>query len=501
MLNLKFKIISIILLLSFLISIAGFAFAQEVPDSSNESELTQNQDAEMHQQFILYQKYEKKKKYKKYSKAKEKYAFKDTKTRLQYKKSYENYKLFKKNPIQYRQYAVLIKEYKKYKNYKEEYAPVKKYSKYKKYNKKEYDQYKNFGSSAYQAAYNRYEQKLRELAMTYGEADLGCGVNETPSGPCLGPLISVGLWSDSKSGIQDEPFKIKADMPYNIKDKNGTILNTKPIVAIPGDDGTTEVSYVPDSGGTLSISNTSLALTTTSPTEVSFVAADGNTNIVFDVSRPGSSFDRYRYSMKVRYSDYSKQIWAINILPMEHYVWGMGEITGTGDSKYNQVMTTSFRTYGYWKLKFSKKYATEGFQVNATPGNQLYYGYDWEAGNSNGVAAHPRIKEAALATPAMLMMYLKSINEIAITPYSSWTDGRTRSFEERWGSTLYPWCKSVADPYGKHPSYSTAQLESSGNHMVGLSANGALKLARDYGWSYQEIMSYYYSGVNYKKAY
>lgn len=481
------KLLYLFLLFSFFLS-PVFALAQEAPVSSNESELTQDQDADMHQKYILYQKYEKKKNYKEYSKAKEKYGFKDSAERLRYKQAYDNYKLFKKNPAQYRRFATLIKEYKRYKNYKEEYVPVKKYSKLKKYDKKEYDSYKGYGSSAYKDAYDRYERKLTELAVNFGEADLGCGVNETGSGKCLGPLMSIGLWSYSKSSLQDKPFKIEADMAYDVKDANGNKLNPSPIAAAT----VTEVSYVAGSNGTLNITNA--LFSATSLTEVSFVAADGNTNIVFDAHRPDSDFNKYRYSMKVRYSDASKNIWAINVLPMEQYVWGMGEITGTGDSKYNQVMTTSYRTYGYWKIKFSTKYATEGFKVNATPGNQLYYGYDWEA-------PHPNIRTAAQATDGTLMMFLKSINEIAITPYSSWTDGRTRSFEERWGSTSFPWCKSVTDSYGKHPTYTAQQLEDTGNHMVGLSANGALKLARDFNWAYQDIMRYYYSGVNFVKAY
>ena len=176
---------------------------------------------------------------------------------------------------------------------------------------------------------------------------------------------------------------------------------------------------------------------------------------------------------------------------MEHYTWGMGEMSGTGDMDYNRVMTVSFRTYGYWKLKFSTKYASEGFKVNATPGNQLYYGYEWEK-------AHSRIRTAAEDTRGKIVMYR---SKIAITPYSSWTDGRTRSFKERWGSSNYPWCKSVKDPYGKHASKSTSTLVKEGNHMVGLSANGALKLAGDRGWDWDRILKYYYSGISIVQSY
>ena len=100
-------------------------------------------------------------------------------------------------------------------------------------------------------------------------------------------------------------------------------------------------------------------------------------------------------------------------------------------------------------------------------------------------------------------MYVNSdgLNEIALTPYSSWTDGRTRSFAERWGSTGYPWNQSVADPYGKHPTMSTSELENAGNHMVGLSAHGSLTLATDYGKDWDWILNYYFYNINIHQAY
>jgi peptidoglycan hydrolase-like amidase len=99
----------------------------------------------------------------------------------------------------------------------------------------------------------------------------------------------------------------------------------------------------------------------------------------------------------------------------------------------------------------------------------------------------------------MIVTYKK---DTALTPYSSWSDGRTRSFEERWGSKDYPWCKSVKDPYGKNSSMSTKKLEAAGNHMVGLIANGSLKLAgNSYKWDYKKIMKYYYTGIDITSKY
>jgi hypothetical protein len=308
----------------------------------------------------------------------------------------------------------------------------------------------------------------------------------------IGPNISVGLWYYDKTGIQDSPFRIDANKPYNIKDNNGNVL------AQIGADTTTKVTY--DSDGYLEVYDS--ISSTLVKTSVTFDAADGdNTNMIFNAHRPDSSFDEYRGKITVKYykgnniiagtSDTVTQIWVINTLPLEHYVWGMGETTGTGDIEHTKVMTTIFRTYGRWYIEYATKYLPLGFKIRSDSGSQIYYGYEWES-------AHSNIKKAAEATRGSVATYG---DEIALTPYSSWTDGRTRSFEERWGSKDYPWCKSVSDPYGKNTSLSTAQLEASGNHMVGMSANGSVVLARDHDWDCQRIMKYYYTGISLEPLY
>ncbi len=309
----------------------------------------------------------------------------------------------------------------------------------------------------------------------------------------LGPEISVGLWFTTRSGSQSSPFKITANKQYNIKNSSGIV-----VAKIPA--GTnTYVSY--DDNDKLKI--TGSIATTVVGSFVTFDATDNdNSTMIFDVNRPNSTFDQYRGKFRVKFTKYDdngggtigdseRQLWAINIIPMEQYVWGMGEITGTGAMEYNKVMTTSFRTYGYYKLQHSTAYLNRGFIVNATPGNQLYYGYDWET-------SHLRIKEGAQATRGKIVTHPQSIfkSDVAITPYSSWTDGKTRSFQERWGSKNYPWCQSVSDSHGKHPTMTTSQLVAAGNHMVGLSAHGALDLATNHAWDWQRILKYYYTGIN-----
>ena len=298
----------------------------------------------------------------------------------------------------------------------------------------------------------------------------------------IGPDISVGLWNVSKADSVATPFKIQASKDYAIVDGNGNRLATIPAATI------TRISY--GDGGNLKLFDS--VPDTLVNQKVTFQAADGNNaDMIFNVFQPGSSYDHFRGRVSVRYSDTSKSLWMINTLPLEHYVWGIGEITGTGDADYNRTMTTTFRTYGIWKIYHSTAYATEGFTVVPTSSNQLYYGYDWET-------SHPNIKTATQDTLGRIAKYG---NDIALSPYSSWTDGRTRSFQEVWGSTLYPWCQSVADPYGKNSSMTTTQLQAAGNHMVGISAHGALSLATDSGWDWTRILTYYLTDISLPNAY
>ncbi|MBU2025251.1 MAG: hypothetical protein ABIC19_04705 [Patescibacteria group bacterium] len=421
--------------------------AQASSDSEGESN-----DQDLWKKYKQYKKY---KNYKKYKKYKEQYAFKSKAERQDYK---NKYKLYKSNKKKYAQY---YSQYIRYRNYKNKYSKYSKYKKYSKYNK---SRYKKYGSSKYKNGYDRYEAGRKNQT-----------VSSSTSGS-LGPDIKVGILSFDKSYAKDHAMTIKANTSYSIKDKNSNTIATV--------SGSTEAKVKYASSGKVRVYGD--GFDSTVDDYVDFVAASGSNNdMIFDVEP--KSFDDYRGRIQVRYSDNSDKLWAINILPLEHYTWGMGEITGTGDMGYNRVMTVVYRTYGYWKIQYSTKYAKDGFTVDATAGNQIYYGYDWET-------SHSRIQSAAEDTRGKIVKYK---GDVAITPYSSSTDGRTRSWKERWGSSNYPYCKSVDDPYGKVSGAGSI----AGNHMVGLSARGALVLAGDHGWDYEKILKYYYTGIDIVQEY
>lgn len=299
----------------------------------------------------------------------------------------------------------------------------------------------------------------------------------------LGPEISVGLWTSSNSGLNATPFKITANKNYNIKDKDGKL-----IAAVSGS-AQTRVKY--DTNGNFTVYNSISSRSV--KTEVQFDAADGdNSGLIMDVYRPGSDYDQYRGKIKLRHYDTSNN-WVINTLPLEQYVWGAGEFTGTGPYEHTKVMSTIFRTYGYWYIKYATKYSKYGFKIRSDSGSQIYSGYDHESQYAN-------VKKAAQDTKGVVVTYS---GDVALTPYCSWSAGETRSYKEAWGSSEYPWCKARHDDWGNYnDSYfensatkTQSQLISEGNHMVGLIAHGSLHMA-DKGKSYNYILNYYYSGIS-----
>jgi peptidoglycan hydrolase-like amidase len=302
--------------------------------------------------------------------------------------------------------------------------------------------------------------------------------------PSLGPEISVGLWYNSK----DDIFKIDANKTYNIRKEEGG-----EVVAQVSGDSTTRVKY--ESDGKLkvysSISETLI------DGEVWFDAADGdNSSIVFDVHHDVNydGYDHFRGKIRVFYYDgeygdiyngnpdsKNKQIWIINKLPLEQYVWGMGETTGTGDADHTRVMATIFRTYGQWYIDNATKYKKLGFKIRSDSGSQIYVGYNREE-------KYPRVRESAEETRGKIIKYK---DEVALTPYCSYTDGKTRKMNG------YPYLKSVKDPYGKKKGLKPGQ---DGNHMWGLSAHGSLGYA-EHGKSWDWILKHYYSKVDISNEY
>jgi peptidoglycan hydrolase-like amidase len=163
---------------------------------------------------------------------------------------------------------------------------------------------------------------------------------------------------------------------------------------------------------------------------------------------------------------------------LEQYLWGYGEMAG-GVENHSKALIVAARSYARWWIEYATKWDMAGFDLIASPFNQIYNGYDYEI-------AHPLVADAAHKTNGILMKYG---SEYVLGAYSSNTDGATRALAG------YPYLVSVPDPYGKIDN------PAPGNHMWGMSANGSLVLARDYSWQWSRILSYYYSKIDIVKEY
>ncbi|MFH1182956.1 MAG: SpoIID/LytB domain-containing protein [Candidatus Moraniibacteriota bacterium] len=401
---------------------------------------------------LLYRRYSRFLKYEKYQRYKE---YKQVKKYQDCRKNSEQYRLYKKNPKKYSAFAKFKADYDNYQKYKQK----KKYAVYGKYAFFNNEKYKKYGTATYKTGYVRYQKSSLENS--------GAQTASNPSTNFSGsPKIKVGLNSYKKSDLNDKSITIKVNKSSQIKGSGGNLLGK-----IPGD---SEIRIFFDfSKKEYRVVSVNLDARAKEPIVINPDNQEEAVSTVTDVGR-------YRGNIEIRFASFTKTLWIVNELPLEYYVWGMGEASNNSPSEYLRALSVAYRTYGYWKVKNGTAYSKEGFHVTDTGSSQVYGGYSRENNQPNIVAA-------AKATGGLVVKYG---DRLAITPYCSGTDGNTRSWADVWGSTDYPWCKSVPDPLGIKGNATTL----SGNHMVGMSATGAYNYAQE-GWDYEKILKYYYQGI------
>jgi len=188
----------------------------------------------------------------------------------------------------------------------------------------------------------------------------------------------------------------------------------------------------------------------------------------------------YRNILELRYNSYKDRVWLINELPIEQYLYGLAETSNISPGEYQKALVTAARTYAYANSRYDVSGRGEWMHVNAYADDQVYRGYEHEKNS-------PTIVQAVIDTKGVIVTYE---GELAITPYFSRSDGRTRAWSEVWNGDK-PWCKSVPVPW-----------EEGGvlwGHGIGMSALGALKMAND-GYQWEEILKYFYTGIDLTKT-
>lgn len=208
---------------------------------------------------------------------------------------------------------------------------------------------------------------------------------------------------------------------------------------------------------------------------------------VADFSRPlswlpGANDNKFRAQLELRYTPATNAVWMINELPMEYYLKGIAETSNSSPQEFQRTLLTAARTYAMYHVQRGTKHANEFYIVDATL-DQVYRGFGSEARS-------PNIAAAVDATRSQVVTYN---GNLAITPYFSRSDGRTRSWGEVWyGGSQYPWLIGVPVPED--------QGRTLWGHGVGMSASGALSMANA-GQTYDRILKHFYTGIELRRAY
>lgn len=196
----------------------------------------------------------------------------------------------------------------------------------------------------------------------------------------------------------------------------------------------------------------------------------------------GRNDNTFRAQLELRYTPATDSVWLINELPIEWYLKGIAETSNVSPMEFKRTLLTTARTYAMYHVQRGTKHADEFYTVDARY-DQVYRGYGHEL-------RAPTIAQAVDATRGQIVTYQ---GRLAITPYFSRSDGRTRGWGEVWGgASSYPWIVSVPVPQDIGRTL--------WGHGVGMSATGALDMANE-GRSYEEILKHFYQGIELRRAY
>ncbi len=132
----------------------------------------------------------------------------------------------------------------------------------------------------------------------------------------------------------------------------------------------------------------------------------------------------------------------INVLPMEHYLYGVvpNEIEGSANIEAVKAQAVAARTYTYYNTQSGSKHASLGFDLCNTTCCHVYRGYDSEFSNSN---------KAVDATADVVVKYH---GKLAQTVYFASSGGKTEDAANVWGFDI-SYLRGVEDKYESGKSY------------------------------------------------
>ena len=186
----------------------------------------------------------------------------------------------------------------------------------------------------------------------------------------------------------------------------------------------------------------------------------------------------FRGVIEFKQAPQTNRLWVIEEVPISQYLYGLAETSNNTDEDFQSALAVAARTYAFYHYTNNTKHGGV-FHIDSYY-DQVYRGY-------NSEIRMPQWKQSVDDSRGVIATYN---NKIAITPYYSRSDGRTRDWTEVWGGNGKPWLVSVPTPYDVGQTL--------WGHGVGMSARDALLRAR-VGASWQDIVKYYYTGVTLQK--
>lgn len=190
--------------------------------------------------------------------------------------------------------------------------------------------------------------------------------------------------------------------------------------------------------------------------------------------------NEFRGAIEVR--EENGKLIAINELPLEHYLRGLGEVPNAEETEKIKAVMTSARTYAKHYMVDDEKFPGKPYHLDDDPNvTQKYIGFGFEK-------RAPNVTAGVNATKGVVITY---DGDLIKTPYFNQSDGvSTKSAEEVWGWTNTPYLISVDDSYCEGDRFL--------GHGVGLSGCGSHGMAKG-GYSYEQILKHYYTGIELKK--
>ena len=268
------------------------------------------------------------------------------------------------------------------------------------------------------------------------------------------PVIKIGIYGTQNK----ELFQITANGPYEIY-KNNQFLNIKN----KGEIFETIINH-----------------------QIAFKFIPKTKDTVFEINKY-----RLKGNIELQYSPKSKLVWVINELNMEDYLKGVAEVVDTHPLETLKSLVVAARSYALFHFQNGGKYPEEIFHLRNWAYDQFYEGYSFESRAPNMVKA---IEE----TEGMVATYF---NQPIRGVYSFDSGGITKDACLAWGDVFcgkeYNYLRGeIKDPPGTE--HNSINIRTS--HAVGISAAGAEELAK-LGKNYQEILKYYYQGIEIEKLY